>query len=89
MLLAQAGGGDQAQWLGQGLLFADSLTQAELPSAAFPFRMRKQYSPGQMLAAVADVEGGKSVSSAARDHGIPLRSLYRKLKSRSSAPDDD
>ena len=67
----------------------ESLPQPEMQSTTFSFRMRKQYSPSQMMAAVEDVENGKSVSSAAKDHGVPLRSLYRKLKNRSSAQDED
>lgn len=43
-----------------------------------------------MVEAVEDVQRGKSVSTAASEHGVPLRSLYRKLKNRSADknPDD-
>lgn len=44
-----------------------------------------QYSTGQMAAAIADVDQGKPVRSAAKEHGIPLRSLYHKLKMRSTS----
>ena len=48
-------------------------------------RNRLQYSTGQMAAAIADVDQGKPVRSAAKEHGIPLRSLYHKLKMRSTS----
>ena len=38
-----------------------------------------------MAAAIADVDQGKPVRSAAKEHGIPLRSLYHKLKMRSTS----
>ncbi|KAL8608910.1 hypothetical protein ACOMHN_063039 [Nucella lapillus] len=47
-------------------------------------RLKKQYSPQQMLAAMSEVDAGKPVSKAARAHGVPLRSLYRKLKNRNA-----
>ncbi|KAK7473328.1 hypothetical protein BaRGS_00035376 [Batillaria attramentaria] len=47
-------------------------------------RPRMQYEPEDMLAAIADVDNGKVVRQAAADHGIPLRSLYHRLKCRSN-----
>lgn len=47
-------------------------------------RNRLQYSTGQMATAMADVDRGRPVRTAAREHGIPLRSLYHKLKMRST-----
>jgi hypothetical protein len=41
-----------------------------------------QYTARQMEDAIADVDRGKPVKKAAREHGIPLRSLYHKLKMR-------
>ena len=47
-------------------------------------RPRLQYSSGQMEAAIADVQSGqKSVRTASKEHGVPLRSLYHRLKLRS------
>ena len=48
-------------------------------------RHRLQYTTGQMAAAIADVDRGRPVRSAAKEHGIPLRSLYHKLKIRSTS----
>lgn len=46
-------------------------------------RFVKQYSQGQMEAAIADVVNNrKSVRVAAKDNGVPLSSLYEKLKLR-------
>lgn len=52
-------------------------------------RMRLQYSSGQMSAAMADVYAGKLVRNAAKDHGVPLRSLYHRLKMRSTRTASD
>ena len=43
-------------------------------------RIRSGYTKCHMQYAIVDVENGKSVRQAAYDHGIPLRSLYHKLK---------
>lgn len=47
-------------------------------------RQRLQYLPEDMQAAMEDVDNGKPVRMAAAEHGIPLRSLYHRLKCRSS-----
>ncbi|KAL8615717.1 hypothetical protein ACOMHN_007470 [Nucella lapillus] len=52
-------------------------------------RARLQYSTQQMARAIADVEEGKPVRLAARENGIPLRSLYHRLKMRSSKKGPD
>lgn len=45
-------------------------------------RHLKQYSREQMDLAIADVvERGKTVKASAIDNGVPLSSLYEKLKS--------
>lgn len=41
------------------------------------------YSPRDMQLAMNEVDGGVSVKLAAEKHGIPLRSLYHRLKCRS------
>lgn len=43
-----------------------------------------QYTQGQIDAAIHDVRDGKSISKAAKDHGVPFTSLYRKIKSKGS-----
>lgn len=43
-------------------------------------RPRLQYTQSQIDAAIHDVTTGKSISKAAKDHGVPFTSLYRKIK---------
>jgi hypothetical protein len=51
-------------------------------------RLLKRYHPCQVEAAIAEVKAGKSVSIAAKDNGVPRRSLYRKLKNLSEGKSD-
>ncbi|KAK7473331.1 hypothetical protein BaRGS_00035379 [Batillaria attramentaria] len=47
-------------------------------------RTRLNYKPQDMSAAIADVQRGKLVRMAAVEHGVPLSSLYLRLKQQSS-----
>lgn len=70
--------------LSEGLPSVAHPSPQECPYLKFNFsRPRQQYSSSQMEEAMADVDRGKAVRKAAADHGIPLRSLYHRLKVRS------